>query len=209
MTQTTPPPDAYRTRTLPETLVDAGASLPERSSDKQRSVKQRFTGVTLLWILLALSLALNGLALYGLGAMYRGLQDAQGQVQEMVSTLRAELQTLGGRPLELQIAIDQEVPISDTVKISDTFRVPLNTVFPFSTQVNTSFNIPLLGRQEISIPVSGSVPVSTTFEIPVQADFPISMTYRLVLDMPVAVTFPPELLEPLDQMLQQAEDGLR
>ena len=204
MTQATPPPDAYRTRTLPETLTGAGAALPERSSEKRRS-----TGATLLWILLVLSLALNGLALFGLGAMYRSLQDAQVQVREMVSTLRTELQTLGGHPLELQIAIDQEIPISDTVKISETFIVPLNTVFPFSTQVNTSFNIPLLGRQEISIPVSGSVPVNTTFEIPVQEDFPISMTYRLVLDLPVAVTFPPELLEPLDEMLQQAEDGLR
>jgi len=204
MTQETPPSDAYQTRTLPETLVDSGGAAPET-----RLTKQRLGGVTLLWILLFVSLALNGVALYGLSAMRRGLQNAQVQLQELVSTMRTELQQLGEQPLELQIAIDQEIPISDTVKISDTFMVPLDTVFPFSTQVSTSFNIPLLGRQQVSIPVSGSVPVSATFEIPIQVDFPISMTYRLVLDLPVAVTLPPELLEPIDRMLEQAEAGLR
>lgn len=203
MTQETTPADPNRTRVLPETHTEDDAVVPiERK-------KKRSGGVTLLWLLLLLSLALNGLALYWINAMQQGLMGAQGQLREMVSTTRTDLQTMGLQPITLQIAIDQHIPISETFTISDTFTIPVNAVFPFSTQVNTSINIPLLGPQEISIPVSGAVPINTTFKIPIRADIPISMTYHLVLDLPVAVTLPAELLQPIDQMLQQAEDGLR
>lgn len=194
MTQEMSPVETSRTRPLPEGTPPC----PRRSP-----------GQGVLWALLLLSLALNGVALYWIGAMQRELQAAQGQFHEIVSSARADLQAWSGQPLALQIAIDQTIPISDTVSISDTFTVPIDTVFPFSTQVRTSFNIPLLGRQELSIPVAGSVPVKATFEVPLQAEFPISMTYRLALDLPVEVTLPPEVLQSVDQMLQQLEVGLR
>ncbi len=196
--------DAYRTRTLPETLTEGAVTAPENPPTMKRSGGQR-----LLWILLLISLVLNGLALFWLGTMQQGLKNARLQLLEMVSAARVELQEVSARPIELQIAIDQEIPISNTVTISDTFSVPVNTVLPFSTQVNTAINIPLLGRQDITLPVSGSVPISVTFEIPLQADFPISMTHRLILDLPVSVTLPTELLQPIDQVLQRVEDGVR
>lgn len=204
MSQDTLSDDAYRTRTLPETTPES-----TRVAAAGRPGRKQPGGSALPWLLVLLSLALNGIALIWLYTMHQELKTAQGQLQDVVRSVRAELTLMRTQPLELLIGIDQEIPISDTVTISDTFAVPVKAVLPFSTQVNTSFLIPLLGRQEISLPVSGSVPVEATFEIPVQADFPISMTTRLVLDMPVSVTLPAEFLQPIDDMLQQVEDRLR
>lgn len=206
MAQETRPLDPHSTRVLPETYAESASE--QRPTAPPSKPKPPF-GWALLWVLLLLSLTLNGLALYWINAIQQGLLGAQGQLRGLVSDARTDLQTFGSQPLTFQIAIDQHIPISETVRISDTFVIPINAVFPFSTRVNTTINIPILGPQEISIPVSASVPVNTTIEVPIQADFPISMTFHLVMDLPVEVTLPPELLAPFDQMLQQAEDGLR
>lgn len=199
----TTPIDPNSTRVLPETYAENDS--PSHPAPKPK----RPFGLALLWVLLLISLALNGLALFWINALQQGLMGAQVQLREMVSGARTDLQAFGAQPLKFQVAVDQQIPISETVAISDTFVIPINTVFPFSTRVNTTINIPLFGPQEVSIPVSASVPVNTTFEVPIRADFPISMTFHFTMDLPVEITLPPELLEPIDQMLQQAEDGLR
>ncbi|HRU95445.1 MAG TPA: hypothetical protein P5195_09475, partial [Anaerolineae bacterium] len=95
MTQEMSPAEVSRTRPLPE-------QTPPRQC--------RFPSMGVLCELLWLSLALNGVALYWIGAMQRELQATQGQLHEMVSSARADLQAWSGQPLALQVAIDQQIP---------------------------------------------------------------------------------------------------
>ncbi len=100
-------------------------------------------------------------------------------------------------PVVVPIAVDEVIPVQTTLAFSDTLVVPFQMDYTLDTVVSTSINIPILGRQSVSVPVYAVIPISETLAVPVQMDVPISVTYPLKVEFPVAVEIPAELTEDL------------
>jgi hypothetical protein len=151
---------------------------------------------------LLISLTLNLVCLFILNS-------ARQMVRESIATVRTQLRTLEANPIETQVSVDQILPISTTVNLSRTFEIPIDTVYPLSTVVHTTVEIPLLGPQDIPIPIQANLPIKLTAQVPVQMDFPISTTYHLQTELPVQVNLPSETLMQWIQWLSQVENALK
>ncbi|MBN1877148.1 MAG: hypothetical protein JXA33_23195 [Anaerolineae bacterium] len=160
------------------------------------------TGQILLWALVILSLALNGVLIYALNR-------ARLSIAETLTTVRNTVAQVSSQPIVTTVSVDQEIPLNTTIPIHHALTVPLNIDYPLSTVVNTSFNVPLLGEQEISFPIETVIPIRYTLDVPIDMEFPISLTYHLQTEVPIEVTLPPELRAYLDAILAQAENSIR
>jgi len=158
--------------------------------------------MVVLTILVFVSLALNGY-------FFLIIRNVRKGTLEVISSARESLSTLGNEPFVIQVNVDQIIPLNTTVPISETFILPLDIDYPLSTVINTYFNVPLLGRQEIAIPIETNIPIQYTLEVPIQVEVPISLTYHLQTTVPVEVALPPEIGLSLDEMLRQVEAGLQ
>jgi hypothetical protein len=159
----------------------------------------------LLWLIASLSLLLN-LALIAV------LLDYRSQLQSGAANLTAALDTVQFNDIELDIVVDETVPISLTVPFSDTFRIPIRETIPVATTVlfedlievpidavipiDTDFvvqvDIPLVGRTGIPIPIVTTIPVSLTVEVPISRLIPIETDIEVdfLVDVPVASEIP-------------------
>ena len=81
------------------------------------------------------------------------LSNAQKDLVDAIVVARNSLTIMNQQSVEISVKVDQEIPINTLIPISQTITVPIDLDYPLSTVVNTSFNIPVLGRQEISIPI--------------------------------------------------------
>jgi len=158
--------------------------------------------MVVLTMLVLVSLVLNGYFFLIISNVRQG-------TLEVIGSARESLATLGSEPFVIQVDVDQVIPFNTTVPISETFILPLDIDYPLSTVINTYFNVPLLGRQEIAIPIETIIPIQYTLTVPIQVEVPISLTYHLQTSVPVEVALPPEIGLSLDAMLQQVEDGLQ
>ena len=158
--------------------------------------------MVVLTILVFISLALNGY-------FFLIIRNVQKGTLEVIGSARESLAALGSEPFVIQVNVDQVIPFNTTVPISETFVLPLDIDYPLSTVINTYFNVPLLGRQEIAIPIETIIPIQYTLEVPLQVEVPISLTYHLQTSVPVEVALPPEIGLSLDEMLRQVEEGLQ
>ncbi len=159
------------------------------------------------WLLLFSVLVLASLALHAF--TFYTLIQVRKQAAGAVAQARAGLSTLAGEPIVAVVQIDQELPFSTTLPLDQSFQVPIDTVYPISTVVETAINIPLLGPQKIAVPIKTRFPIQLTIDVPVKMQVPISFTYHLDTEVPVEVAIPTELLTPVDAMLKQAEEGLQ
>ena len=164
--------------------------------------RRSFFWTALLILLLLTSLGLNAYVLYTFDQARQG-------AATIVTNARANLYTMSTEPVITVVEINQRVPISETIEISQTFAVPVDIVYPLDTVVNTSIRIPLLGPQEISVPIQANIPVQFDYEVPIRMAVPISMTYNIEMEVPVEVMIPPQLLDPIDQILLEAEEALK
>jgi len=159
------------------------------------------------WLLLFGVLVLASLALHAF--TFYTLSQVRKQAAGAVAQARAGLEPLAGEPIVAVDQINQQLPFSPTLPLDQSFQVPINTVYPLSTVVETSINIPLLGPQAIAVPIKARIPIQLTIDVPVKMQVPISFTYHLDTEVPVEVAIPPELLTPVEDMLKQAEEGLK
>ena len=190
------PPDAEVCQQC-ETPLPQGASSPEKQAPSR--VK---AGQILLWLLVILSLTLNGVLIYALFEVRAGALNAVAALQNTVVQWRDET-------VVVPVAVDHEIPFRTTVPISETLTVPLDFDYPLSTVVNTSVRIPLVGEQDIAFPIDTVIPVHYTLETPVQVSVPISTTYHLQTEIPVSVEIPQAWLDQITQILAETESALR
>lgn len=182
-------------------------------------------GYRLLWVLVAISLGLNGLLLAG---MFNFRMQARQQV-EQVSTI---LQTSQFDDISWNVQINEQLPVSITVPFSDTFQVPLSITIPVSTSVlfedmievpiNTVLPInirevgtagtPLLNLEFIplstfvnvpvnllvTVPISREIPVETDIPVDLLIEIPVSTTIPIYMDIPVILDIP--VTVPLDEL---------
>lgn len=159
----------------------------------------------LLWLTAISSVVFNILLLGGL-VTFR--MSARQQVTEAITTLQgARLENF-----DMQVHIDEMLPVSMTVPFSDTFQVPISTTIPVSTSIlfedtvtvpiNTTIpinrdiivavDIPVIGRVDLPIPIIANIPVNLSVdveisrEIPIQTDIPVD----LMVDVPVQSEIP-------------------
>ncbi len=158
--------------------------------------------LVVLTMLVVASLTLNAYFFLIITNLRRGLQD-------LITNVRVGLATVGREPFTVQVYVDEEIPFVTTVPINETLTWPLDINYPLSTVINTYVNVPLLGRQDIAIPIDTVIPIRYTLEVPVQTEVPISLTYHLQTTVPVEIALPPEIELTLDEILQQAEEGLQ
>ncbi|MFP4394095.1 MAG: zinc ribbon domain-containing protein [Anaerolineales bacterium] len=190
------PPDAEVCQQC-ETSLPQGASSPEKQAPSHVKV-----GQLLLWFLVILSLALNGVLIYTLFEVHQSVLNTIASLQNTVVQWRDE-------SIIIPVKVDQQIPFQATVPISETLTVPLNFDYPLSTVVNTSVRIPLVGEQDIAFPIDTVIPVQYTLETPIQVSVPISMTYHLQTEIPVSVEIPQAWLDQITQILEETESALR
>ena len=154
------------------------------------------------WVFSAMaiiSLALNGFLIYSLLSFRRGLISALTAAQDSLARMEDQ-------PLAFAVTVDEDVPIQTTIPIEQTFVMPLQIDYPLDTVVNTHIDIPILGKQELTIPVQTIIPISYTLEIPIQTEVPISLTYRLQQEIPVEVVMPAEVMGSLTDLLERLNE---
>jgi len=158
--------------------------------------------VVVLTVLVCILLVVNGFLIASLLRARAGALDA-------LAAARSAVADIGGSPIVSQVAVDQTIPLSLTLPIDQEVTIPLKLDYPLSTVVNTGFDIPLLGRQEVAIPIEANIPINYNLTVPIRLTVPISFAYRLQTELPVAVELPAEIRTVLDQMLQTLESSLR
>jgi hypothetical protein len=152
--------------------------------------------------LVILSLALNIYLLLLLSKARSGLQ-------EVMTTARNAIAVLSQEPLQIPVMVDEVIPIHASIPISQTVTVPINIDYPLSTIINTSFNIPVLGRQNVSFPIDTLVPVHLSLDIPVQETVVISLSYPLKIELPVTIEIPDDVRSMLDEGLLQIGESFK
>lgn len=152
--------------------------------------------------LVLVSIALNIFLVLLLSQAQRGVTDA-------IAIARTTLAEFTAEPIEVPVEINQDIPINTMFPISQTVEVPLDIDYPLSTIVNTSFTIPVLGEQEISLPIETVIPLHMTLSIPVQETIHISLTYPLQLSIPVAFQIPEDIQLLLDTSLEEISTGFK
>ncbi len=149
--------------------------------------------------------AIGALVLFDLALILAGRAAALKGIDEA----RAALESFAAQPIEMEVSLDTEVPISTTVPLHQSFQVPVETTYHLDTVVQTTIQIPLIGPQEVSIPVAGDIPLRLDLTVPVETEIPIAFTYHLRTTVPVEVQMPSDALAPLFAMLERAERLLR
>ena len=131
-----------------------------------------------LWILVALSLTLNALLIFGL---FYIRDNARRQVLAAADSLA----TVQFEAFDLPIEVNEMIPISLTVPFSDTFVVPISQTVPVSLSV--------LFADNIDVPIQEIIPINTTVEVPVtipgigQVTIPIPIVTTIPIDLNVVV----------------------
>ena len=129
------------------------------------------------------------------------LSKARNGLNHTIAIARNTLAVVSQEPIQISVEVDQDIPINTTIPFSQTITVPINIDYPLSTVVNTSFNIPVLGRQEVSFPIETVIPVHMDFDVPIQDTVHISIMYPLKMELPVVIDIPHEVRSLLDERL--------
>lgn len=151
---------------------------------------------------LVLSLILN---LFVISLLSKVRSDAYYAV---VST-REGLEKISTESIEMEVQVDQVLPLDIIVPINEVISFPIDLIFPIDTVVNTTINFPLVGPQQVAVPIRANVPINTIIAIPVKMDLPVSTEYHLQAVMPVELSLPPETINSIKSTLEDLEIRLR
>ncbi|MEM7113308.1 MAG: hypothetical protein AAF614_12810 [Chloroflexota bacterium] len=160
----------------------------------------------LLWVIVIISLGLNGLLIYG-------LLSARTQAGQEVARVATALRDNPMGDFEIPVNVDEMLPISMDVPFEDTFTVEISETIPVSTSVlfeedieipiretvriaenvQVFVVIPVINqRVPIDIPIGANIPIAldinvpVSYEIPVETDIPVNF----IVDVPVSTNVP-------------------
>ncbi len=151
---------------------------------------------------LVLSLCLN---LVVINLLARVRSDAH----DTVASTRKGLEIVSAKSIEMEVQVDQLLPLTIIVPINELISLPIDLVFPLDTVVNTTINFPVVGPQQVSVPIRANIPINTVVTIPVKMDLPISTEYHLQAVIPVKLSLPPETIDSIKKTLEDIEIKLR
>jgi hypothetical protein len=157
--------------------------------------------VGLLFVLVLLSLALNGYLIWQwlafrsqALALAHQANELRQSALDVVAQFRQELQGIDEMILEYDVHIDERLPVDAVVPFRERLEVPIETVVPISQTIQTTFDleIPQFGLSipvdvavpvQLEVPINLSVPVEIDRDIPVQTTVPISLEVPIVIDL--------------------------
>jgi hypothetical protein len=135
---------------------------------------------TVMLVLLTASLLVHALTLTQL---FRVRNTLRGQIEQLAAGVEAaKLQQV-----RYDLPIDQQVPIDLDVPISRSMRIPIRTSVRIQQQINLPIDTGVAGQIELPIPIDATVPVSTTVPIDFDQTVNISTTVPLRLNVPIQV----------------------
>jgi hypothetical protein len=171
--------------------------------------------IFLLFILVALSLALNGYTIWQLLifreqalALQQRIQDLQQVALETVSHTIAELETFDQATIQYTVQINEQIPVKAVVPFQENLRVPIQATIPISEEISTTvaLEISQLGLSiplDITLPLVLDVPVDITVPIDIDRQVPVNTTVPIRLEVPFVVNLSETDLARYVELLKQ------
>jgi hypothetical protein len=154
------------------------------------------TVVTILFILVVISLALNGYLVWRLWQFEQQARRVAAEVgpmaQQALSQTADDLASFQNAKIKTTVQIKDEFPIQATIPFKETIDVPIKLTLPISQQINTTIlldpfktgaGIPV----DVNVPINLEIPIDTSVPVVIDRTIPISTTVPLNLDVPVVV----------------------
>lgn len=171
----------------------------------------------LLFVLVLLSLTLNGLLLWQWWTFQQqamqAIQRFNPVINEGLSQAIADMQEFEQSTVEFNIEVSQNIPIDTEIPFNETLEVPINTTIPIQQQIATTIMIdPLQSGLEIpvdiNVPVDIEVPVDMSIPITVDRTIPISTNIPLNMTVPISIKISETELAPYLERLRLALESL-
>jgi hypothetical protein len=161
--------------------------------------------LVLLAVLTVLSLALNGVILFGLVRARQIALDAQQIALNTVGDTRAIVVGVSDDTFSYTLEVEQEIPIATSIPFNEEVTVPLRTTIPISTVVSIPINAGLLGTFDVDLPVHTLIPVDLELSVPISQTVNIATTVPLDVDVPIVI---PLAETPLVDYMEKLDVGL-
>ena len=181
--------------------------------------------IVLLFVLVLLSLALNGYLVWQWWTVRSQALVLASQADELrhsaldaVAQFREELQGIDEMTLNYDVQIDESLPVDAVVPFRERLDVPIETTVPISQAVEAAFDleVPQFGLRipvevtvpvQLEVPIALSVPVEINRDVVVQTTVPISLEVPFVIDL--ADVGLARIIEVLDLGLADLEQALK
>ena len=145
-------------------------------------------------VLLTASLLVHALTLTQL---FRVRNTLRGQIEQLAASVDAAKR----QEVRYDLPIDQQVPIDLDVPISRSVTIPIRTSVRIQQEINLPIDTGVAGQIQIPIPIDATIPVSTTVPIDFDQTINISTTVPLRLNVPIRVDLgAPQLSGYLDRL---------
>lgn len=169
------------------------------------------TALILLALLTLLSLALNGVVIYGLLRARQIALDAQQAALKTVTDARSVVASVGDDTFSYTLKVEQEIPIAASVPFDEVVTIPVNTVVPIDTTVIVPIDLGIT-IYDLVIPIQTIVPVNLEFAVPISQTVDIVTSVPLDVDVPIEIPLAEtpfvEYMDGLDAGLARLEEAL-
>ncbi|MEW5959858.1 MAG: hypothetical protein AB1801_19200 [Chloroflexota bacterium] len=168
--------------------------------------------IIVLFILVLLSLALNGFLLWQWWTFQQQAQarlaEAQQTVTEMITKAVTDLEAFENSTLQFDIPLEQELPLQMQIPFDETIEVPIQTSIPISQEIKSTilldpFQSGLKIPTDVTVPVQMEVPIDFSVPIALDRPLPISTTIPIELNVPIAIKISETELAPYLARLRQ------
>lgn len=172
----------------------------------------------ILFVLVLLSLSLNGLLLWQWWSFQQQARSLLNQVepvlQESLTQAISDLDSLEQTTIQFDIQVEQEFPVEVEIPFNQTLTVPIQTTIPISDEIQTTimldpFQAGLSIPTDVTVPVNLEVPINLTIPVTVDRTIPISTTVPLAANVPIAIEVNQTELAPYLARLRTGLESLR
>jgi len=169
------------------------------------------TALILLALLTLLSLALNGVVIYGLLRARQIALDAQQAALKTVTDARSVVASVGDDTFSYTLKVEQEIPVAASIPFDEVVTIPVNTVVPIDTTVIVPIDLGIT-IYDLVIPIQTIVPVNLEFAVPISQTVDIVTSVPLDVDVPIEIPLAEtpfvEYIDELDAGLARLEEAL-
>ncbi len=154
--------------------------------------------LVLLFILVLLSLGLNGFLLWQWRSFQQQVVGLGQTTRTALSQAVADLDTFQGSTIQFELQANERIPIQAEIPLNQTLQVPIQTTIPITQNINTTVtvDIPELG---VSLPLDVTVPLD--IEVPVDLNVPVVIDQSV----PISTTVPVNLKAPISIKISETE----
>jgi hypothetical protein len=174
--------------------------------------KLYLVALILLTLLTLISLALNGVVIFGLLRAQRIALDAQQVGLGVVTEARSAITGVGDDTFAYTFEVKQDVPVETSVPFREEVIVPIRATIPISTMVIIPVNAGMLGTFDIDVPVRTLIPVNLDLSVPISHTVDIATVVPLDVDVPIEIALAEtpivDYIADLDTGLASLEEAL-